>query len=237
MAQRTAALEIANKELEVFSYSVSHDLRAPLRGIDGFSRELLEKHADQLDVRGKHYLQRVRAGTQRMGQLIDDLLDLSRISSRDMRHETVDLGSMARDIAQELHQAQPERAVDIRIQYVLQAQGDAYLLQIVVRNLFSNAWKYTSKHARATIEFGLTWQQGEQVYFVRDDGSGFDMAYVDKLFGAFQRLHDESEFEGSGIGLTTVQRIIHRHGGRIWAEGAVERGATFYFTLTPRRLL
>ena len=233
--ERTAELEAANKELESFSYSVSHDLRAPLRGIDGFSQALLTKHADQLDERGRHYLQRVRVGTQRMGRLIDDLLDLSRVTRSELRHDTVDLSSIARSITAEFHQTQPLRKVVFHIQDALQVQGDARLLHIVLQNLLSNAWKFTSKHAQATIEFGQLQQQGEEVYFVRDDGNGFDMHYVDKLFGAFQRLHSEAEFEGTGIGLATVQRVLHRHGGRIWAEGAVEQGATFYFTVAPSR--
>ena len=228
---RTAELKSANKELESFSYSVSHDLRAPLRGIDGFSLALLTKYIDQLDERGQHYLQRIRAGTQRMGRLIDDLLDLSRVARSELRHDTVDLSAIAHGIAAELQLTQAQRAVEFLIQGNLRVQGDARLLQIVLQNLLSNAWKFTSKHARASIELGHLQQQGEAVYFVRDDGSGFDMRYADKLFGAFQRLHNDTEFEGIGVGLATVQRILHRHGGRIWAEGAVERGATFYFTV------
>lgn len=228
---RTAELKAVNKELESFSYSVSHDLRAPLRGIDGFSQTLLNKYSNQLDERGKHYLQRVCAGTQRMGRLIDDLLDLSRVTHSELRQETVDLSALARSITAELRQTQPLRKVVSLIQDDLRVQGDARLLQIVLQNLLANAWKFTSKHAHATIELGQLQQAGELVYFVRDDGSGFDMSYVNKLFGAFQRLHNDTEFDGIGIGLATVQRILHRHGGRIWAEGAVEQGATFYFTV------
>ena len=236
--QRTAELEAANKELESFSYSVSHDLRTPLRGIDGFSRALLETYPDRLDERGKHYLDRVRAGAQRMGRLIDDLLNLSRVTRHTMRSETVvDLSALARDIAEDLRQTQTQRQVEFRIQGGLQAQGDAHLLHIALQNLLANAWKFTSRHAHAVIEFGLVEHQEGDVYFVRDDGAGFDMAYAGKLFGAFQRLHDETEFEGSGIGLATVQRIIHRHGGRIWAQGAPEQGATFYFTLPAHPVL
>ncbi|MDO8413761.1 MAG: ATP-binding protein [Gallionellaceae bacterium] len=231
VAHRTAELANANREWEAFSYSVSHDLRAPLRGIDGFSLALLNKYTDQLDERGKHYLQRIRAGIQRMGRLIDDLLALSRVTRSEMRHEVVDLSALASSIAAELQQMQPQRVVMFIIQDSLLVQGDAHLLQIVLQNLLSNAWKFTSKHAQATIEFGYLYLAGEQVYFVRDDGSGFNMSYISKLFGAFQRLHDDTEFEGIGIGLATVQRILHRHGGRIWAEGAVEQGATFYFTI------
>ena len=231
VAQRTAELTTANKELESFSYSVSHDLRAPLRGIGGFSQALLKKYPDQLDERGRHYLQRVYAGTLRMGELIDDLLDLSHVTRQAMRYDTVYFTGMACGIAEELRRTQPEREVEFIIRAGLQAHGDANLLQIVLQNLLANAWKYTSRHAHAVIEFSVIGQPGEEVYFVRDDGAGFDMAYVGKLFGAFQRLHDETEFAGTGIGLVTVQRIIHRHGGRIWAEGAPEQGATFYFTL------
>ncbi len=224
-------LEQANKELKSFTYSVSHDLRAPLRSIDGFSLALLEDYADQLDAQGKDYLQRVRAASQRMGELIDDLLALSRVSRTAMHYEEVDLSSMARAVIGELREAEPERQVEFIIADGLTALGDKSLLRIVMENLLRNAWKYTGKHARARIEFGLTWQEGMPVYFVRDDGAGFDMAYSDKLFNPFQRLHNADEFPGIGIGLSTVQRIIHRHGGEVWAEAAPEKGATFYFTI------
>ena len=231
LQSKTDAMAAANKELESFSYSVSHDLRAPLRGIDGFSQVLLSKYSAQLDARGQHYLLRIRVATQRMGQLIDDLLNLSRVSRHTMSYSLVNLSALAYDIAEELRASQSGRNVMFKIQPDIQVRCDAHLLQIVLQNLLANAWKFTAKHAQAIIEFGLTQQQGENVYFVRDDGAGFDMAYAGKLFGAFQRLHDETEFEGIGIGLATVQRIIHRHGGRIWAQGALEQGATFYFTL------
>ena len=233
VVERTAQLEAANKELEAFSYSVSHDLRAPLRGIDGFSQALLERYAEQLDDKGKHYLQRVRAATQRMGQLIDDLLDLSRVTRSEMQRQTVDLTSMVEAIALELQHTQPERAnVEFVIAPRVVAQGDPRLLRVVFENLLNNAWKFTSKQVHARIEFGtLAETDGTTTYFVRDNGAGFDMAYANKLFGAFQRLHTTDEFPGTGIGLATVQRIIHRHGGRVWAEAAVEQGATFYFTL------
>ncbi|MEH2171716.1 sensor histidine kinase [Nostoc sp.] len=231
VAERTAQLEATNKEMEAFSYSVSHDLRAPLRSIDGFSQALLEDYADKLDALGQNYLQRVRAATQRMAQLIDDLLNLSRLTRSEMRYEKVDLSALVEAIATDLHKTQPERQVEFVIMPGLVANGDAHLLRIVLENLLGNAWKFTGKHQKARIEFGLLQQNDTDVYFVRDDGTGFDMAYVEKLFGAFQRLHAMTEFEGTGIGLATVQRIIHRHGGRVWAESAVEQGATFYFTL------
>ena len=221
----------ANQELEAFSYSVSHDLRAPLRGIDGFSLALLEDYADKLDEDGKDYLHRVRAATQRMGILIDDLLNLSRVTRSEMRRENTDLGAIARSVALELQKTQPERRAEFRIEEGLQAFVDSHLIKIVLENLLGNAWKFTSKRESACIEFGRAPGDGGFTYYVRDDGAGFDPTYADRLFGAFQRLHDKNEFPGTGVGLATVQRIIHRHGGRIWAESAVERGATFYFTL------
>jgi PAS domain S-box-containing protein len=229
--QRTAQLEAANQELEAFAYSVSHDLRAPLRSIDGFSQVLLKNYLDKLDARGQHFLQRVRAASQRMGELIDDLLSLSRVTRMDLRHETVDLSALARTIAAELREAQPHRQVEFVIADGLTVQGDGRLLRVVLENLLGNAWKFTSTHPRARIEFATLQQGGEKVYVVRDDGVGFDMAYAEKLFRPFQRLHAVDEFEGTGIGLATVQRIIHRHGGRIWAEGAVDQGASICFTL------
>ncbi len=224
-------LSAANKELEAFCYSVSHDLRAPLRGIDGFSRALVEDFADRLDSEGKGYLHRIRIACQRMGQLIDDLLNLSRITRGNMRREGVDMSAMAQEIAADLQKRRPERRVEFSITEGLKANVDTQLMQLALLNLLDNAWKFTEKHPHAKIEFGVTQNGKGPVYFVRDDGAGFDMKYVDKIFGAFQRLHDINEFEGTGIGLATVQRIIHRHGGRIWAEGAVEQGATFYFAL------
>lgn len=224
-------LEAANKELETFSYSVSHDLRAPLRSIDGFSQAVLEDYADKLDAQGKNHLERVRAASQHMAQLIDDMLNLSRVTRSEMRRETVHLSAMAREIAAGLRKTQPERQVGFTIAENVTATGDERLLRVVMQNLLGNAWKYTGKHARARIEFGVKDEDGKPVFYVRDDGAGFDMAYVDKLFGAFQRLHRRGEFPGTGVGLATVQRIIHRHGGRVWAEGTVEKGATFYFTL------
>ena len=224
-------LAAVNRELEAFSYSVSHDLRAPLRGIDGFSQALLEDYADKIDAEGQNYLHRLRAASQRMGQLIDDLLNLSRVTRTEMNREEVDLCAIVRTLATELSQTDPKRNVEFVIEDRAVVTADLRLLRVVMGNLFDNAWKYTAKHPQARIEFGVTQHDGQSAYFVRDDGAGFDMAYADNLFGAFQRLHGSSEFEGTGIGLATVQRIIHRHGGRIWAEGAVEQGATFYFTL------
>jgi len=234
VAERTVELAAVNKELEAFAYSVSHDLRAPLRSIDGFSRALLEDYEDRLDAEGQDYLHRVRASCQRMGQLIDDLLRLSRVTRGEMRREPVDLSALAQEIAVELQETQPERRVEFIIQPGLAADGDARLLRVVLENLLGNAWKFTGKRRQARIEFGLTEAEGRSVYFVSDNGAGFDMAYADRLFGAFQRLHSLAEFRGTGIGLATVQRVIHRHGGHVWAEGAVGQGATFYFTLGTR---
>lgn len=229
--QRTAQLEAANAELEAFTYSVSHDLRAPLRALDGFSQALLEDYAGQFDAEGQLYLQRLRAASQRMGQLIDDLLHLSRVTRAEMTLAPVKLSEMVREIATALQESQPERQVTFTIAPDVVVIADPGLLRIAMENLLNNAWKYTSKHAQAHIEFGMQQQERETVYFVRDDGAGFDMAFADKLFGAFQRLHQMTEFEGAGIGLATVWRIIQRHGGKVWAEGAIERGATFFFSL------
>jgi PAS domain S-box-containing protein len=229
--ERTAQLEAANKELESFSYSVSHDLRAPLRGIDGFSRVLLESYAGKLDARGQDYLQRVRAGSQRMSRLIDDLIELARWTRSTMTRTSVDLSAIAQSVVADLRQADPERKVEVVIAPELRAEGDPTLLRVALMNLLGNAWKFTGKQPEARIEVGRTTHGGVPAWFVRDNGAGFDMAYAGKLFGAFQRLHGQKEFEGTGIGLATVQRVIARHGGRIWAEGAPGRGATFYFTL------
>jgi PAS domain S-box-containing protein len=231
MRIHNAHLEASNKELEAFCYSVSHDLRAPLRGIDGFSQALLEDHANQLDPQGKEYLQRVRASAQRMATLIDDLLNLSRITRNEMHRETVDLSSMADSIAIDLHSRDPQRKVSFVISSGLRADADPRLLRIALENLLANSWKFTSQRDDARIEMGWTQNNGKSAYFVRDNGVGFDTANASNLFGPFQRLHAMNEFPGTGIGLATVQRIIQRHGGRIWAEAALDRGATFYFTL------
>jgi PAS domain S-box-containing protein len=224
----------SNKELDAFSYSVSHDLRAPLRSMDGFSKVLLEDHADRIDDVGKDYLKRIRAASQLMGQLIDDLLKLSRISRSEMRVETVDLSELGREIAAQLRNSSPGRNVEFVIADGLVARGDPHLLKIAIDNLMGNAWKFTSRHPAARIEFGQDQTDGKKAFFVRDDGAGFDMAYVGKMFAPFQRLHSSDEFPGTGVGLVTVKRIIDRHGGMIWAEGAVEKGATFHFTMDNR---
>ena len=231
LRRNAAELLAANTELDAFAYSVSHDLRAPLRSIDGFSQILLEDYAGALDVAGRESLQRVRAASQRMGTLIDDLLKLARVTRVEIRTEDVDLSGMAREIAAELQRATPERLVEFAIAPGLSARGDARLLRVALDNLLRNSWKYTAKQAQPRIEFASIAANGERAFMVRDNGAGFDMQYADKLFGVFQRLHSPAEFEGTGVGLATVRRIITRHGGRIWAEGVVDRGATFYFTL------
>ncbi|MHB9105421.1 MAG: PAS domain S-box protein [Armatimonadota bacterium] len=224
-------LKETNKELEAFSYSVSHDLRAPLRGIDGFSKVLLEQYADRVDERGRDYLTRVRNAAKRMGRLIDDMLNLSRIGRREMVRRTVNLSELAASIIEDLRQREPERQIEVAIAPDLQVTGDSDLLRIVLDNLLGNAWKFTSHREEARIELGMTTRDGERIYFVRDNGAGFDMAYAGKLFTPFQRLHAETEFPGTGIGLAIVQRIIARHGGRVWAEGEEGKGATIFFTL------
>ncbi len=230
--ERTADLAAANQELEAFSYSVSHDLRAPLRSIDGFSQAVLEDYADKLDDQGRDYLNRVRAATQRMGHLIDDLIKLARVARAEMHRESVDLSALAAEVLAELQKGEPARQVDCRIEPGLVASGDARLLRLALVNLLGNAWKYTGCQPQPRIEFGaLHNAQGATDFFVRDNGAGFDMAYADKLFGAFQRLHLQGEFPGTGVGLATVQRIIHRHGGQVRGEGVPGQGATFYFTL------
>ena len=231
VAERTAALEETNKELESFSYSVSHDLRAPLRSIDGFSHALLEDYAVQLDDVGKDYLHRVRSSAQRMGRLIDDMLSLSRVMRHELKRKDINLAEMAQAAIDKLQDYEPQRAVDVDIVAGIHGWGDAHLIDIALDNLLGNAWKYTGKTDQAHIEFGLTQKNGKKIYHVSDNGVGFDMKYADKLFGSFQRLHKADEFEGTGIGLATVARIIRRHGGELWAEGTVGHGATFYFTL------
>ncbi len=228
---RTAELEDANEELESFAYSVSHDLRAPLRAMDGFSEILLEDYADRLDEEARDHLQRISAAAQRMGKLIDDILQLARVSRAEMAAESVDLSAMAREIVDQLRQADPDRDVEISIQDGLTVEGDRPLLLQVLQNLLDNAWKFTGEEPIARIEFGATEQNGERVFHVRDNGVGFDMKYADRLFGTFQRLHGRDEFPGTGVGLATVRRIVHRHHGRVWADAEVDEGATFYFAL------
>lgn len=237
LKRRAVELEFANKELEAFNYSVSHDLRNPLSVINGFSALLLKNYSQKLGEKGQNYLQRIHNACKRMEQLIEDLLLLSRISRTQVHIETVQLSSLVQKIALALQQTQPQRQVEFRIAAGVMAKGDGRLLEIVLENLLGNAWKYTGKKAHTCIEFGTIQQEGQTVYFVRDNGAGFSMADADKLFYAFQRLHQQSEFEGTGIGLATVQRIIHRHGGKIWAEAVVDAGATFYFTLAQGGVL
>ena len=231
VSERTAELEASNKELQTFSYSLAHDLRTPLRSIDGFSHALMEDYGDKLDATAKDYLQRTRAASQHMGQLIDDLLNLAYLARSDMHRQKVDLSAVAGKIVAALQRAQPNRQIKCIIAPDLTVDGDPHLLRVMLEQLLDNAWKFTSKHEHATIEFGQTRANGKPIYFVRDDGVGFDMAYANKLFGTFQRLHTPKEYVGTGIGLATAQRIIHRHGGDIWAEGTPGKGATFYFTL------
>ncbi len=232
--KQTDILEAANRELQAFSYSVSHDLRAPLRAIDGFSQVLLDDYSDRLDDTGKDYLDRVRHGAQRMAELIDDLLDLSQVGRQELRRETVALSELADSIVNKLAETDPGRSPRVTVQRGLTAEGDNRLLEMLLHNLLGNAWKYTSKVDNAEIEFAAKKGDGYTVYYVRDNGAGFDMSYADKLFGTFQRLHGH-EFEGTGIGLATVKRIVERHHGRVWGEGEVGKGATFYFTLGERR--
>ena len=229
---RTADLEASNKELDAFNYSVSHDLRGPLRAIDGFSQALLEDYGEQLDEEGRDHLYRVKAAANRMGELIDSLLTLSRLTRIEMDIQSVDLSAIASEIVESLRQREPGRDVAASIQSGLVAQCDPVLLHSVLENLLENAWKFTGRTKAARIEFGMVDKEGAQVYFVRDNGAGFDMAYSNKLFGAFQRLHKQGEFPGTGVGLATVSRVVLRHGGRVWAEAAPGKGATFYFTLS-----
>jgi signal transduction histidine kinase len=233
--ERTHELVLANRELEAFSYSVSHDLRGPLDALNGFSYLLLKNHATKLDASGTESLKSIRAAARRMSELIDDLLNLSRVTSGTMHQEQVDLSEFARSIMEELCRNSPERHVAFIAPMQTPVHGDARLLQIVMDNLLRNAWKYTSHHEQARIEFGVETKNERTIYFVSDDGSGFDQRSVDRLFQPFQRLHSSEEFTGNGIGLATVRRIIERHGGEVWAQGDIERGATFYFTLGSRR--
>jgi len=231
VAERTRELELANRELEAFTYSVSHDLRAPLRAIDGFSTALLEDYADKLDGEAKTYLGYLQEGSHEMSNLIDGLLNLSRSTRGELSVERIDLSAMADEVVKELRTSEPGRLVSILIAPCMKASADHRLLRVVLENLLGNAWKYTSRNSAGRIEFSCEVQKEETVYCVRDNGAGFDMAYAGKLFLPFQRLHKTTEFAGIGIGLATVERIIHHHNGRIWAQGAVGAGATFYFTL------
>jgi len=227
----TRRLDNANKELEAFSYSVSHDLRAPLRAVDGFSRLLLEEYPDVLDEQGQHYLQRVRTGTQSMGQLIDDILNLSRIGRQPMEKKEINLESVAKNVYKTLKHEWKNRKVNFTVHHCPPALADHNLMQIVFTNLFSNALKFTRNKKEARIEIGCKTKDKQTVFFVKDNGVGFDMKYAGKLFSPFQRLHHNEEYEGVGVGLSIVQRIIHRHGGRIWVESKLDAGTTFYFTV------
>jgi signal transduction histidine kinase len=235
MARQNAELVAANKELDAFCYSVSHDLRTPLRAIDGFSLALLEDCQDKLEPEEKAHLHQVRAATKRMAQLIDDMLSLSHTVRREIVVQRVDLSQLAREITAQLQGSSPERQVTFVIAPGLIAEGDPNLLRIVLENLLGNAWKFTARETEAHIEIGTCQQDGQRAYFVRDNGVGFEMEYSNKLFNAFQRLHDMREFPGTGVGLATVQRIVHRLGGRVWAEAAVGKGATFYLFLEANR--
>ena len=231
VAGRTAELVEANKELDSFAHSVSHDLRAPLRAISGFGQFLSEECAGALDERGRGYLQRMMDSAARMGTLIDDLMQFAHASRAELSRLPVDLSALAQEVARDLQLADPKRAVKFICQPGLHAPGDLRLLRVVLVNLLGNAWKYTGKVLEPQVEFGRTSAGGESAFYIRDNGTGFDMRYADRLFGAFQRLHPMAEFDGTGVGLATVQRIVHRHSGRIWAEARVNEGATFQFTL------
>lgn len=231
LVQRSAQLEASNKELEAFSYSVSHDLRAPLRGIDGFSQAVLEDYDEKLDESGRSYLNRVRAASQRMSQLIDAMLNLARLTRAEIHSQTFDMSAMVKSILEDLKKMEPDREVECVVADNLLATADPQLIRAVLENLLGNAWKFTRQQPNPRIEFGHGQYKGQAAYFVKDNGAGFDMNYAHKLFGAFQRLHAYTEFPGVGVGLATVHRIIQRHGGQIWPEGAVDEGATFHFTL------
>ena len=231
VSERTAELQAANRGLESFSYSVSHDLRAPLRAIDGFSLALLEDYEDKLDEEGKTYLSHVREATVKMNQLIDDMIQLARVTRADLQRSDVNLSQIAREILADLQKKNPDRKVEFSIQDDVSAFADERLVRVALQNLIDNAWKFTSRQSAARIEFGETDGSERSELFVRDNGVGFDMTYADKLFGAFERLHSSNEFEGTGIGLATVQRVIQKHGGMIRGEGEVGKGSQFYFTL------
>jgi light-regulated signal transduction histidine kinase (bacteriophytochrome) len=229
--ERTAELAAANKELESFAYSVSHDLRAPLRTIDGFSQALQEDYSETLDDTALDFLRRVRSAATQMGSLIEDLLVLSRVTRAEMDRTKVDLSEIAKSVVDEMQDSESDRQVDITVAESMPVRCDKRLIKLVLQNLLDNAWKFTSKIPTPIIEFGSEEKDGETHYFVKDNGAGFDMEYSDKLFVPFQRLHSVEDFEGSGIGLATVQRVINRHGGRVWAESVIDKGSTFYFTI------
>jgi light-regulated signal transduction histidine kinase (bacteriophytochrome) len=231
VAERTAELEFSNKELEAFAYSVSHDLRAPLRSIDGFSQILLEDYVEQLPEVGRHYLEQVRKATQQMGTLIDDLLRLSRIMRTEMRITSVDMSQIAGQIIEQLRWEYPERKVEVKIEPGLIVDGDHNLIKIALENIIRNSWKFTGKKLKGRIVFGSKNVDGSPTFYIRDNGAGFDMAYANKLFSPFQRLHNQDEFEGTGIGLAITHRVIKRHNGSIWAEGKINQGAAFYFRI------
>ncbi len=234
-AELVRDLEHKNRELESFSYAVSHDLRAPLRRIDSYSKAVLESQAERLEPTGQHFLERVREASQQMSQLIDDVLYLSKVTRAELREQEIDLSALVTVGLDRLRETEPVREVDLRVRPGVVVSGDGQLLRIALTNLLENAWKFTGRMPAARIEFGATTVAGEPTYFIRDNGAGFDMAYADRLFVPFQRLHLVSEFPGTGIGLATVQRIIHRHGGQVWAEGLMGQGATFYFTIGRQR--
>ncbi|MEO5607386.1 MAG: ATP-binding protein, partial [Polaromonas sp.] len=231
---RTQQLARANKELESFAYSVSHDLRSPLSSIHGFSQLLAKTEAENISDKGKHYLQRIGASVLQMGELIEGLLTLAQLSREELKTEAVDLSALARRIAQHHREREPQRLADVQVQEALRAHGDSRLLLSVLQNLLGNAWKFTAKTPLARIEVGSVTSAGDELaFFVRDNGAGFDAAFAHKLFGTFERLHSPGDFAGTGIGLATVKRVVERHGGRVWAQGSVNEGATFYFTLSP----
>jgi PAS domain S-box-containing protein len=234
LARATSTAEAANRELEAFSYSVAHDLRAPLRGMNGFAQVLLDTYGDKLDADGQDWLNEIVLNARKMGALIDALLSLARLTRSELSHESVDLSALVRAIAAQLSAAEPGRTVELVVEDHLVADLDPVLARALIENLVGNAWKFTGKAAHPRVEFGRVEARGEQAFFLRDNGVGFDMAFSNKLFGPFQRLHTTVEFPGTGIGLATVQRIVHRHGGRVWAIGAVDAGATVYFTFPNR---
>jgi light-regulated signal transduction histidine kinase (bacteriophytochrome) len=231
LERRAFELDAVNRELEAFAHTVANDLKTPLRSIEGFAGAIMEDYEDKLDDNGKDYIRRVTSATQRMNQLIDAMLSMARLTAGELHENTVDLSGLASVIARNLQQKEPQRRVEFTISPNVKIKGDATMLQIVLENLLDNAWKFTSKHPEARIEFGVTDMDGKAVYFVRDDGAGFDMKYADRLFQPFMRMHTETEYPGLGIGLAIAHRIIIRHGGRMWAKGNVEQGATFYFSL------